>query len=61
MTNILEAGIKERLNSPSEIKTYDVLVDLVDDSKKKDLINPFEEHSYTGRLLVLSARTMPLD
>ena len=46
MTNILEAGIKERLNSPSEIKTYDVLVDLVDDSKKKDLINPFEEHSY---------------
>ena len=46
MTNILEAGLKDRFNSPNDIKIYNILIDIVDDNKKKDIINPYEEHSY---------------
>lgn len=46
MTNILEAGIKEKLNSPSEIKFYDSLLIILDNDKKYNVIDPIEETSY---------------
>jgi len=46
MTNILEAGVKEKLNSPSEIRFYDSLLTLIDDDKKDQVLDPIEETSY---------------
>lgn len=46
MTNSLEAGIKERLSSPNDIKMYDILINILDDSTKSQIISPFEENSY---------------
>lgn len=46
MTNILEAGVKEKLNSPSELKFYDSLLNILDNEKKHLILDPFEEVSY---------------
>ena len=46
MTNILEAGIKERFNSPVDVNIYDILINILDENKKWTVINPQEENSY---------------
>ncbi len=46
MTNILEAGVKEKLNSPSELKFYDSLLNILDNEKKHLILDPNEEVSY---------------
>lgn len=58
MTNILEAGLKERLNSNADIKMYDILITLLDDTEKQNILNSQEETSYiveykTSYLLVI--------
>lgn len=45
MSNIIEAGIKEKINS-SDLSFYKTLLTLVDDDLKQNVIDPKEEHSY---------------
>lgn len=46
LTNILEAGLKERLTSYYELSIYDNLLELVDEEKKNLYIDVNEEISY---------------
>lgn len=47
MTNLIEIGIKERFNSPSELVMYDILLNIVDETnKRQSILNPKEENSY---------------
>lgn len=46
LTNIQEAGIAKKLNSPSEIKFYETLLNLIDEDKKGGIIDPNEDASY---------------
>lgn len=46
MTNRIEAGIKGRVNSPNFNYFFDLLLRLVDDEKKYEIIDPCEEESF---------------
>jgi hypothetical protein len=46
LTNILEAGLKDKFNTPEYIGFYKVLLRLVDEDQKKKITDPTEEDSF---------------